>query len=101
MQQREVIPGAAAVVPAPRGAADGGPECAAVAYVDGLDGSERTVLLRMIATAYPGVVEAGAGLVEQWRAECAEHRKERAKRMRNEQRRRQRARTGETWPPRR
>jgi hypothetical protein len=73
---------------------EGGPECAALAYVEALDGSERTLLLRHIAHAWPEVVAAGAELVEQWRAECAGHRRERAKRMRREQRRRRAAEAG-------
>ena len=71
--------------------AEGGTEPAAVAYVDGLDGSERTVLLRMIATAYPDVVEAGVELLAQWRAECAEHRRKNLRRRDHARRRRRRA----------
>jgi hypothetical protein len=73
---------------------EGSPECAALAYVEALDGSERTILLNHIAAAWPEVVAAGAELVAQWRAECAGHRRDRAKRMRREQRRRQRAAAG-------
>jgi hypothetical protein len=73
---------------------EGGPECAAVAHVEALDGSERALLLRHIAQAWPEVVEAGAELVAQWRAEAAGHRQERARRMKRERRRRQRADTG-------
>jgi hypothetical protein len=78
----------------PASLVQGGPESAALAYVEGLDGSERTVLLRHIAAAWPEVVAAGAELVAQWRAECAEHRRENGKRRRRDQRRRQRAAAG-------
>ena len=79
-------------------AANGGgarPELSAEAYVEGLDGSERAVLLRHLAQAWPEVVEAGVELVAQWRAECAERRQEAAKRKRREQRRRARQRAAE------
>ena len=69
---------------------EGGPECAAVAYVDALDGSERKLLLTHIAQAWPEVVEAAAGLVAQWRAECAEHRRKAARRKDHDRRARQR-----------
>lgn len=71
-----------------------------LAYADGLDGSERKVLLNHIAQAWPEVVQVGVELVAQWRAECAERRRESEKRRRRGQRQRLRARTGETWPPR-
>ena len=48
-----------------------------MAYVDRLDGAERKLLLDHIARAFPEVIEAGAGLVAEWRAECAEHRRKR------------------------
>jgi len=70
---------------------DVGAESAALAYVDGLDGAERKLLLNHIAQAWPEVVEAGVELVARWRAECAERRQERARRMKSERRRRQRA----------
>ena len=73
----------------------GGPESAVFAYVDGLDGAERKVLLNHIARAWPEVVEAGVELVAQWRAECAGHRQEAAKRKRRERRRRPLAELGE------
>jgi hypothetical protein len=79
---------------------EAGPECAAVAYVEALDGSERKLLLTHIAQAWPEVVEAGAELVAQWRAEAAEHRRKRLRRNEHDRRRRRRAETGETWPPR-
>ena len=66
-----------------------------MAYVEGLDGSERKILLHHIAAAWPEVVEAGAELVARWREECAGHRQEAAKRKRREQRRRQRQRAAE------
>ena len=53
---------------------EGGAELSAEAYVEGLDGAERALLLRHIAHAWPDVVEAGVRLVADWRAECAEHR---------------------------
>ncbi len=61
------------------------------AYVDGLDGAERKVLLNHIAKAWPEVVEAGVALVAQWRAESAERRHAAVKRKAKERRRRQRA----------
>jgi hypothetical protein len=80
--------------PAPATPVEDGPECAAVAYVDGLDGSERKVLMHHIAQAWPEVVEAGAELVAQWRAEAAEHRRKRGRRMEHERRRRRAAEAG-------
>jgi hypothetical protein len=71
-----------------------GSESVVFAYVDGLAGAERKVLLNHIAQAWPEVVEAGVELVAQWRAECAEHRRENGKRRRRDQRRRQRAAAG-------
>jgi hypothetical protein len=100
MQQREdrapLITGRPAVVPAPRRAAEPGAlaEAAAVAYVDGLDGSERKILLHHIAQAFPDVVEAGTRLVEEWRAEAAEHRRKRQRRNEHDKRRRRRAEGG-------
>jgi hypothetical protein len=109
MSQREerlpVITGRPAVVPAPRRAAEpgapasasvcqGGPELAAVVFVDGLDGAERKVLLHHIAQAYPDVVDAGVGLVAQWRAECAEHRRKNLRRRDHDKRRRRAAEAG-------
>ena len=76
-------------------AVQGRPESAVFAYVDGLDGAERKVLLNHIVQAWPEVVEAGVELVAQWRAECAEHRQEAAKLKRREQRRRERRRAAE------
>jgi hypothetical protein len=64
---------------------------AAVAYVEALDGSERTVLLNHIAQAFPGVVVAGAELVAQWRAESAEHRRKNLRKREHDRRRRRRA----------
>lgn len=83
-------PVSASVAPGSATPVEDGPECAALAYVEALDGSERAVLLRHIAQAWPEVVAAGAELVEQWRAECAESRRANGKRRRREQRRRQR-----------
>lgn len=71
-----------------------------MAYVEALDGGERTLLLRMIATAYPGVVQAGAELVAQWRAEAAEHRRKNLRRRDHDRRRRRRAEAGSQPPPR-
>lgn len=73
----------------------GGPELSAVAYVDGLDGSERKLLMHHIAQAFPDVVEAGAELVAQWRAECAEHRRQRLRRNEHDRRARQRRQAGD------
>jgi len=97
---RGPLPGhpAPASASGPPVAANGGgarPELSAEAYVEGLDGSERAVLLRHLAQAWPEVVEAGVELVAQWRAECAERRQEAAKRKRREQRRRARQRAAE------
>ena len=86
--------------PAAASLAEDGRECAAVAYVDGLDGSERKVLMHHIAQAFPGVVEAGTELVAQWRAECAEHRRKRQRRNEHDRRRQRRREAGETWPRR-
>ena len=52
-----------------------GSESAIAAYVDGLDGAERKVLMKHIAQGWPEVVEAGVELVAQWRAESAELRR--------------------------
>ena len=49
---------------------EGGAELSAEAYVEGLDGAERALLLRHIAHAWPDVVEAGVRRVADWRAEC-------------------------------
>jgi hypothetical protein len=72
---------------------EGSPEWSGEAYVKGLDGSERTLLLPHIARAFPGVVEAGAELVAQWRAECAEQRRKNG-RLHEHERRRRRAEEG-------
>ena len=66
-----------------------------MAYVEGLDGSERKLLLAHIAQAWPEVVEAGAELVAQWRAECAEHRRKRLRRNEHDRRARQRRQAGD------
>jgi hypothetical protein len=87
-------PGSDQSAPASASPAEAGPECAALAYVEALDGSERAVLLRHIATAWPEVIEAGAALVAQWRAEAAEHRRKRGRRMEHERRRRRAAEAG-------
>lgn len=68
-----------------------GSESGVFAYVDGLAGAERKVLLNHIAQAWPAVVEAGVELVAQRRAECAERRRAAGKRKAKERRRRQRA----------
>jgi hypothetical protein len=73
---------------------EGGPELAAVAYVEALDGSERKLLLDQIARAFPEVVEAGAGLVARWRAEGAEERRKKGRRHEHDRRRRRRAEAG-------
>ena len=65
------------------------------AYVDRLDGAERKLLLDHIARAFPEVVEAGAGLVAEWRAECAEHRRMRQRRNEHDRRQRRRAKAGD------
>lgn len=80
--------------PVPATPVGDGPERAAVAYVDGLDGSERKVLMHHIAQAFPGVVAAGAELVAEWRAECAEHRRKNDRRKDHDRRRRRRSATG-------
>jgi hypothetical protein len=64
------------------------------AYVDRLDGAERKLLLDHIARAFPEVVEAGAGLVAEWRAECAEHRRKRQRRNEHDRRKRSRTKAG-------
>jgi hypothetical protein len=66
-----------------------GPESAIFAYVDGLPGAERKVLLNHIAQAWPEMVEAGVELVAQWRTECAEHRRKKERRREHDRRRRQ------------
>ena len=65
-----------------------------MAYVDRLDGAERKLLLDHIARAFPEVVEAGAGLVAEWRAECAEHRRKRQRRNEHDRRKRSRTKAG-------
>ncbi len=68
--------------------ADSRKDQGAWAYVDRLDGAERKLLLDHIAQAFPEVVEAGAGLVAEWRAECAEHRRKRQRRNEHDRRKR-------------
>ena len=80
--------------PAAASLVEDGRERAAVAYVDGLDGSERKVLMHHIAQAFPGVVEAGVELVAQWRAEAAEERRKKGRRHEHDRRRRRRAEEG-------
>jgi hypothetical protein len=65
-----------------------------LAYVDRLDGAERKLLLDHIARAFPEVIEAGAGLVAEWRAECAEHRRKRQRRNEHDRRKRSRTKAG-------
>ncbi len=79
---------------------EGGAELSAEAYVEGLDGAERALLLRHIARAWPDVVEAGVRLVADWRVECAEHRRTATKDRRRERRRRQRGQGRRGQPPR-
>lgn len=74
--------------------ADSRKDQGAWAYVDRLDGAERKLLLDHIAQAFPEVVEAGAGLVAEWRAECAEHRRKRQRRNEHDRRERRRAKAG-------
>lgn len=68
--------------------AEGRKDQGAWAYVDSLDGAERKLLLNHIARAFPEVVEAGAGLVAEWRAECTEHRRKRQRRNEHDRRKR-------------
>lgn len=56
--------------------------------VAALDGSERKLLLVLLARAYPEVVEAGFALVAAWRAERAEHRRKGLRRREHDRRRR-------------
>ena len=65
-----------------------------LAYVDRLDGAERKLLLDHIARAFPEVIEAGAGLVAEWRAECAEHHRKRQRRNEHDRRKRSRTKAG-------
>ena len=74
--------------------AEDGPECAAVAYVEALDGAERKILLTHIAQAFPDVVEAGVELVARWRAEAAERRRVASRKHEHERRRRRAAEAG-------
>ena len=71
-----------------------GSESAIAAYVDGLDGAERKVLMKHIAQGWPEVVEAGVELVAQWRAESAELRRKALRRREHDRRRRCRAELG-------
>lgn len=71
-------------------AVEAGSELSAEAYVEALDGSERTILLRHIARAFPDAVEAGVVLVAEWRAECAERRRVAARRREHDKRRERR-----------
>ena len=84
------------LAPVPAIVVDGGPDSAVFAYVDGLDGAERKVLLNHIAQAWPDVVRAGVELVAEWRAECAEHRRKNDRRREHDRRRRRRAEAGDT-----
>lgn len=79
------------LAPVPDHLGGAGSEPSVEAYVDGLDGAERKVLLNHIAQAWPEVVEAGVELVAQWREECAERRHAADRRKAKERRRRQRA----------
>ena len=54
---------------------EAGAECAAVAYVEALDGAERKLLLAHIARAYPEVVVAGAELVARHFGDVSQHRR--------------------------
>jgi predicted phosphoribosyltransferase len=72
-----------------------GSECAVAAYVDGLDGAERKVLMNHIARAWPELVEAGVELVAQWRAESLERRRKALRRREHDRRRRRRAELGD------
>ena len=65
-----------------------------LASVDRIDGAERKLLLDHIARAFPEVIEAGAGLVAEWRAECAEHRRKRQRRNEHDRRKRSRTKAG-------
>jgi hypothetical protein len=65
------------------------------ARIESLDGSERKLLLDQLARAYPDVVEAGFGLVAQWRAEAAEHRRAKLRHHEHARRRHRRAELGD------
>lgn len=56
-------------------AGDRGPECAALALVEAMDGAGRSMLLRHLAQAYPDVVTAGAEDLARARAEAAGRRR--------------------------
>jgi hypothetical protein len=66
-----------------------GSELAAV--TEGLDGSERKLLLNHLATVYPEVVEAGFAWLAEYHAAVAERRRIASKEKYRERRRRQRA----------
>lgn len=79
---------------APVTVAGRGPESVALALVEAMDGSERTVLLRHIAAARPDVVHGGIAWLAEWRADVAERRRAAQRRREHDRRRRQRAEAG-------
>lgn len=70
--------------------AGNGPETAALALVEAMDGSERAVLLRHIAATSPAVVHGGITWLAAWRADVAERRRVASNRKSKDRRRRQR-----------
>jgi hypothetical protein len=83
------------LAPLPNHVGWAGSESAVTAYVDGLNGAERKVLVNHIARAWPEVVEAGVELVAQWRAESAELRRKALRRREHDRRARRRAELGD------
>lgn len=85
----EPLPGHAE--PASASAGGGGPELSAEALADGLDGSERKLLLAHLARAHPELVEAGYAWLADWHAANAERQRANRRRREHDKRRRQRA----------
>lgn len=71
--------------------AEGGPELSAETLVEGLDGSERKLLLDHLARAHPELVEAGVAWLAEYHAANAERRRADRKRKEKDRRRRRRA----------
>ena len=81
--------------PVPGHPGEAGAELSVEACVEGLDGSQRIILLNHIAQAFPEVVEAGLALVAEWRAECAGRRRKALRRREHDRRRRRRVELGD------
>lgn len=79
------------VSPEAAGVAAGADETDLAAVVDGLDGSERKLLLARLADSDPVAVEAGLRWLAEWHAGNAERRRTDRNRKAKDRRRRQRA----------